>query len=81
MSKFQANESYSTTYTTQRNDCFDETTSTITINVERRTKKYIFFLRPDYIQPWEKREKRWIYVDDDGNEYIELFHRCNITAL
>jgi len=80
MNKFKADKSYTTNYTSQRNDCFNETTSTITINVERRTKKYIFFLTPDYINTWEKREKRYIYVDDDGNEYIELFHRCYITA-
>lgn len=87
---FQVGKIYKTTYTTNRDDGFNESETSHKIKIIKRTKKYIHFRYlhssgscPHLLKlfPFSHHlERKYIYIDDEEREYIELFHKCFIDS-
>ena len=75
--KFIEGDFISTEYTTNRDDGFPETTETINLYIEKRTPKTLLVMRANGLT---RSERYKIHLDDDGNEYIKLFHNFNVGA-
>ncbi len=75
--KFIEGDFISTEYTTNRDDGFPETTETINLYIQKRTPKTLLVMRANGLNGTERYK---IHLDDDGNEYIKLFHNFNVGA-
>jgi len=75
--KFIEGDFISTEYTTNRDDGFPETTETINLYIQKRTPKTLLVMRANGLNGTERYK---IHLDDNGNEYIKLFHNFNVGA-
>ena len=75
--KFIEGHFISTEYSTNRNDGFAETTETINLYIQKRTPQTLWVMRANGLNGTERYK---ILLDDHGNEYIKLFHNCNVSA-
>ena len=75
--KFEEGDFISAEYTTNRNDGFAETTKTINLYIQKRTAQTLTVMTANGLN---RTERYKILLDDHGNEYIKLFHNCNVSA-